>query len=75
MAAMRENLAIKALTDAIVAAGSSSALARCIGVSPQAVAQWKVVPAERVLSVETATGISRYELRPDVFGPAPEAAE
>jgi DNA-binding transcriptional regulator YdaS (Cro superfamily) len=28
------------------------------------------VPAARVLDVERITGISRHELRPDVFGPA-----
>lgn len=29
------------------------------------------VPAERVLEIERITGISRHDLRPDVFGPAP----
>lgn len=28
-----------------------------------------VIPAERVLDIERITGISRRELRPDVFGP------
>lgn len=32
------------------------------------------VPAERVLEIESMTGVSRHELRPDVFGPL-EAAE
>lgn len=27
------------------------------------------IPAERVLEIERLTGISRYDLRPDVFGP------
>lgn len=39
--------------------------------SPQAISQWKRVPADRVIDVETLTGISRHNLRPDVFGPAP----
>lgn len=52
-------------------AGGPSKLARAIGgVSSQAVSQWKKVPAERVLEVEKITGISRYDLRPDVFGSA-----
>jgi DNA-binding transcriptional regulator YdaS (Cro superfamily) len=34
------------------------------------------VPAERVLQIERMTGVSRHDLRPDVFGPTPqEAAE
>lgn len=38
----------------------------------QAVSQWQRVPAERVLDVERLTGISRHDLRPDVFGPTPD---
>jgi DNA-binding transcriptional regulator YdaS (Cro superfamily) len=32
------------------------------------------VPAERVLDIERLTGISRHDLRPDVFGPAEDRA-
>jgi DNA-binding transcriptional regulator YdaS (Cro superfamily) len=61
---------------AVKEVGSQSALARAIGVSPQAVQQWleaNRVPAERVLAVESATDgkVTRHDLRPDVFGPAP----
>lgn len=53
-------------------AGGPAALAKVIGgISPQAVSQWKKIPAERVLEVERCTGISRYDLRPDVFGTMP----
>jgi DNA-binding transcriptional regulator YdaS (Cro superfamily) len=55
---------------AICAAGSRSALARIVGTSRQAVSQWKRIPVERVLVIEAATGISRYELRPDIYGEA-----
>jgi len=54
------------------AAGSAKELARRIGVTPQAISQWDEVPLNRVLVVERETGISRHELRPDVFGLAPE---
>lgn len=57
---------------AIVAAGSVSELAARCGVRYQAVQRWRnrgLVPAERVLQVEKATGgrVSRYELRPDLY--------
>jgi len=52
------------------AAGSQSALARVLGCTPQNVQRWCAsgrVPAERVISVEQATGIPRHELRPDLY--------
>jgi DNA-binding transcriptional regulator YdaS (Cro superfamily) len=56
--------------------GRRSALAEALGISPSAISMWTAVPAERVLEIERLTGVSRHELRPDVFGPAPqEAAE
>jgi len=55
--------------------GRSIALARAINVTPGAISQWDRVPAERVIEVERLTGISRHDLRPDIFGvtPAPTA--
>ncbi len=50
--------------------GRRIALAASIGVVPSALSQWKQVPADRVLDVERLTGISRHDLRPDVFGDA-----
>lgn len=60
-----------------IEAGGPAALAKALGgLTSQAVSQWKKIPAERVLDVERLTGISRHELRPDVFGEAStEAAE
>lgn len=46
-------------------------LAARLNISRSAVAQWKRVPAERVLDVESITGVSRYDLRPDIYGHAP----
>jgi DNA-binding transcriptional regulator YdaS (Cro superfamily) len=43
-------------------------------ITSQAISQWKQVPAGRVLEIETLTGISRHDLRPDVFGPAKASA-
>ena len=55
------------LDEAIRAAGGVGALARKIGISQPSVSNWSRIPAERVLSVEAATGVSRGALRPDLF--------
>lgn len=52
---------------AIDAVGSRKALAHLAGVSPQAISQWKKIPVGRCAELERATGISRRQLRPDVF--------
>ena len=57
------------LEEAIRDAGGVGALARKIGISQPSVSNWSRVPAERVLSVEAATGIHRAVLRPDLYGP------
>ncbi|MBA1200487.1 helix-turn-helix domain-containing protein [Pseudomonas capeferrum] len=57
------------LERAILAASSGKALAQILGVTPMAVSYWKVrgVPARHVLPIEKATGVSRHELRPDLY--------
>ena len=55
------------LQQAIEAAGGIGALARALGISQPAVSSWCKIPAERVLSVETITGIARTALRPDLY--------
>jgi TorA maturation chaperone TorD len=56
------------LQEAIRAAGGVSELARRIGISQPSVSNWDRIPAERVFTVESATGINRAILRPDLFG-------
>jgi TorA maturation chaperone TorD len=58
------------LTEALQAAGGVAALARRLGIAQPSVSNWTRVPAERVLAVETATGVTRYALRPDLYGRA-----
>lgn len=61
---------MEAIQRAIEAAGGQQALAEKIGVRYQAVQKWlrfKRVPAERVLAIEEATGVSRSDLRPDLY--------
>lgn len=62
------------LAKAIAAAGSITALAAKIKLTVQAVSQWTDVPADRCLVVERATGVPRYELRPDIYGKPPKEA-
>lgn len=55
------------LSEAIRAAGGVSELARQIGIAQPSVSNWVRVPAERVVSVESATGVDRAVLRPDLY--------
>lgn len=59
--------AIQRAADAV---GGQSALARLLSCTPQAVQKMCAtgrVPAERVLKIEKETGVSRHELRPDLY--------
>src|SRR5438105_11044419 len=55
------------LEEAIRAVGGVSELARRLGIAQPSVSNWERVPAERVASVEEATGVERARLRPDLF--------
>src|SRR5713226_7668624 len=55
------------LDEAIRVAGGVGALARKIGISQPSVSNWSRIPAERVLAVESATGVDRSALRPDLY--------
>lgn len=69
---------ISSIETAVAKAGNTSILARHLGISHTAVRKWRLMgrpPADRVLAIEAITGVSRYELRPDVFGPAPDAPD
>lgn len=54
----------------IQTAGGPSAVAKLFGITSQAVSQWEVIPADRCIPIEIATCglVSRYQMRPDVFG-------
>lgn len=60
-----------ALVRAVDAAGSQAKLAKLLGVAQPSVWRWvrcgKALPAEHVLKVEQAYGISRHDLRPDLY--------
>lgn len=58
-----------ALQRALELIGGPSALASRLGISREAVSQWRRVPAERVIAVEAATDMAvlRSQLRPDLY--------
>lgn len=56
--------------EAVEKAGGQTALALAIGKTQGHVSIWlrrEYVPAEMVLPIEAATGVSRHELRPDLY--------
>lgn len=60
------------LQRAVAEAGSQTELARRIGVRQMHIWNWLnrskgKVPGEYVLPIEKATGVSRHELRPDLY--------
>ncbi len=63
------------LDRAIDAAGGIAQLARKIGISQPSVSNWTRVPAQRVIAVETATGVPRTDLRPDLYDEQVGSAE
>lgn len=70
-----------AIQIAVDRAGSQAALAKAISVPPALVWQWlngrRPVAARHCIPIETATSgaVTRYDLRPDVFGQAPTPTE
>jgi|TARA_R110000822_G_C15317873_1_gene493395 DNA-binding transcriptional regulator YdaS (Cro superfamily) len=71
-------MSINALSKAITTVGGQGKLAGLIGKRQGHIGNWlhrdKKVPAEVCVAIETATGgeVTRYDLRPDVFGPPPK---
>jgi DNA-binding transcriptional regulator YdaS (Cro superfamily) len=60
----------RALRKAIKVAGSQGKLAKAIGKTQGHVCKWlerNEIPAEVVLKIESATGVSRHDLRPDIY--------
>ncbi len=60
-----------ALKKAVQAIGSQGKVARICGVKQPSVWAWVnngvTLPAEHVLKIEEASGVSRHDLRPDIY--------
>lgn len=61
-------------------AGGAAVIARELGMSIQRVWNWRTreqIPAEFAIAVEKLThgSVTRYEIAPNVFGPAPRKAK
>jgi len=69
----------KAMRKAVELIGGNIEVARCLDVHPSFISQMvtghRLVPCKYVQSIEQAThgAVTRYDLRPDVFGVAPAA--
>lgn len=62
----------QALLAAVKKAGGQASFSKALGVRQSLVWYWierskRGVPGERVLDVERLTGVSRHELRPDLY--------
>lgn len=55
------------LTKVFAAYGNATGLAEYLGVSKQAVSQWKHIPLRYLKLISKETGISRRKLRPDLY--------
>lgn len=52
---------------AIQKAGGGATLASALNLTRQAIYQWRLVPSQHVLEVERISGVSRHDLRPDLY--------
>jgi len=62
----------RAVKAAVDKHGSRAAVAERLGITRQSMDQWEQTPPKHVLEMEKLSGVSRYDLRPDVYGPDPK---
>lgn len=73
-----DELPAQALTRAVDLLGGQAAMARLLKVSQPSVFGWikrgKGLPADHALAVEAATGVSKHDLRPNIYPRDAQAA-
>ena len=65
----------KAVDEAVRRLGSRNAVAKRLGITSQAIAQWhpkRGPKVEHVPALEEMSGVPRYEIRPDIYERPPE---
>jgi DNA-binding transcriptional regulator YdaS (Cro superfamily) len=55
------------MTKVFASYGNATQLAAYLGVSKQAVSQWKRIPLRYLKMISEETGLSRRKLRPDLY--------
>jgi DNA-binding transcriptional regulator YdaS (Cro superfamily) len=55
--------------------GRLTKLARALKITPAAINQWEIIPADKLVAISNETGIPRHELRPDLYEGMAVAAE
>lgn len=73
-------MAIEIVEEVAKCLGSQAEVARVCGVKPPSLHGWVRIPDRHVLKIEAAVrakggDITRYTMRPDIFGNAPESSE
>jgi DNA-binding transcriptional regulator YdaS (Cro superfamily) len=72
---MCKDAMLRAIKSAVEKHGSLARVAERLRVTRQAIEQWNTakgkfrVPPKHVLALEAMSGVSRHELRPDIYGP------
>jgi DNA-binding transcriptional regulator YdaS (Cro superfamily) len=64
---MPDNRPPEIVREAAANVGGLSQLAKLMGIRHTTFYRWKEVPAERVLQIEKLTGVSRHDMRPDIY--------
>jgi DNA-binding transcriptional regulator YdaS (Cro superfamily) len=68
MRRMSKSAMDRAVDEAVRKEGSRAKVAKRLGISRQAMEQWERVPPRHVLALEAMSGVSRYVIRPDIYG-------